>query len=194
MGQELLDPAWTEAPELRGALHELHIQDSELPGGDGATGERWLTIRAADSAGHRSSASILVNRMFAWRNYGSVELPTGDDAMTFVASVGDAAVGTITIGFDSPRGLFVDEFEVNPRHVRFYQRMLGFELVALSRLKQQVNAPAVLLGHDLDDAHSRITQAGQQDIESILGRSLHAYSFSPDEEAGISAPMRSALD
>ena len=72
--------------------------------------------------------------------------------------------------------------------------MLGFELVALSRLKQQVNAPVVLLGHDLDDAHSRITQAGQQDIESILGRSLHAYSFSPDEQAGISARMRSALD
>lgn len=35
--------------------------------------------------------------------------------------------------------------EVNPRHVAFYQRSLGFEVVGGERLNTRVNAPAVLL-------------------------------------------------
>jgi hypothetical protein len=243
------DSERSEESELPGALHALHIQDSELDGGEWAAGERLLTIRAADSAGQRSSASILLNRMYAWRNYGSVDLPVGADRMTFVASVGHSTVGTITIGFDSSEGLFVDELfrrevdeyravdqrvcefvklavdkmitskrllaalfhtafiyardvkaceiiviEVNPRHVRFYERMLGFEVIGSSRLKHRVNAPAVLLGLDLEYVHRRITEAGQLDFEApSTGRSLYAYSFSAEEEAGISARMKNAV-
>jgi hypothetical protein len=249
VGREIVDSEIAEESELPGALHALHVRDSELDGKQWAAGERLLTIRAADSAGQRSSASILLNRMYAWRNYGSVELPGGADWMTFVASVGDSTVGTITIGFDSSEGLFVDELfrrevdeyravdqrvcefvklavdkmitskrllaalfhtafiyardvkecetiliEVNPRHVRFYERMLGFEVIGSSRLKRRVNAPAVLLGLDLAYVHRRITEAGQLDLEvRPTGRSLYAYSFSAEEEAGISARMKDAV-
>jgi hypothetical protein len=39
--------------------------------------------------------------------------------------------------------------EVNPRHVRFYEHMLGFKRAAEERLDTSVNAPAVLLRLDL---------------------------------------------
>ena len=40
--------------------------------------------------------------------------------------------------------------EVNPRHVRFYQRRFGFQQVGKLRQCQRVNAPAVLLHQTLD--------------------------------------------
>ena len=35
--------------------------------------------------------------------------------------------------------------EVNPRHVRYYETMLGFDVIAAARHNPRVNAPAVLL-------------------------------------------------
>ena len=40
--------------------------------------------------------------------------------------------------------------EVNPRHVRFYQRRFGFRQIGKLRQCQRVNAPAVLLHQTLD--------------------------------------------
>jgi hypothetical protein len=63
--------------------------------------------------------------------------------------------------------------EVNPRHVRFYERMLGFERLAEERLDPQVNAPAVLMRLDLDHCAGEIARLGG------LGRGARERSFYP---------------
>jgi hypothetical protein len=50
--------------------------------------------------------------------------------------------------------------EVNPRHVRFYQRMFGFVAAAGQRMCPRVGAPAVLLRLELDRFEARLRQLG----------------------------------
>jgi len=83
--------------------------------------------------------------------------------------------------------------EVNPRHVRFYERMLGFEVLESARLNRRVNAPAVLLGLDLNYVHERIAEMGRRAPDSEVEgteRSLYPYCFSAHEEAGIAGRLR----
>lgn len=204
--------------------------------------ERSYSIRCADSFSRRSSASILINRMYASRGYPSAPLP--DDPpptrITLVASEHNTTVGTITVGFDSSEGLRVDalfseqadalrdagraicEFttlavdsmvhsrrvlaslfhvayicahrvmdfddlliEVNPRHVSFYQRMLGFEVIGPERFNQRVKAPAVLMSLDFAHAREQLSQFGGRPECVRSERSLYPDSFSAAEEAGI---------
>lgn len=203
---------------------------------------RLFKIRSADSSGERSSASILINRMYATRGYRSTPLPDEQlpTRITLVASEHDATIGTITIGFDSPTGLNVDDLfaqetdrrrdagrklceftklamdsvvrsrrvlaslfhvayiyahrmmgfddlmiEVNPRHVRYYERMLGFKAVGKPRLNLRVNAPAVLMCLDFAHAQRQIDRFGGKPEYSLLERSLYPDFFSVSEEASI---------
>lgn len=203
---------------------------------------RLFKIRSADSFGQRSSASILINRMYAARGYRTTplaaeQLPT---RITLVASEHEATIGTITIGFDSPAGLHVDDpfaaetralraagrkmcefttlamdsvvrskrvlaslfhvayifahrmmgfdsllIEVNPRHVRYYERMLGFKVVGPQRMNARVNAPAVLLCLDFAHAHDQIARFGGQPLHAEHHRSLYPYFLSVADEASI---------
>lgn len=65
--------------------------------------ERSFVIRAADTAGRRSDASMLINKMYAWRGYGSGHnIDARPDQMALVASDyrnGDA-IGTLTVSLD----------------------------------------------------------------------------------------------
>lgn len=78
--------------------------------------------------------------------------------------------------------------EVNPSHVPFYQRMLGFQPLGDERICPRVGAPALLLR--LDAANY-----GVQMIEKFAGhpelsrqeRSLYPYFMSPNEERAILA-------
>ena len=203
---------------------------------------RVYKIRSADSDGQRSSASILIHRMYATRGYASRPLPeeAPSSRITLVASEQDATVATITVGFDSSDGLHVDalfateiaalrqagrrlcEFttlaidplvgsrrllaslfnvayihahrvmgcdtlliEINPRHVLYYERMLGFKVMAPQRHSPRVGAPAVLMGIDL----SYIRAQGERlaGVPPLAGsdRSLYPYWFSPLEEEAI---------
>jgi hypothetical protein len=210
-------------------------------------GLRLLTIRAADSEGHRSSAHVLVSRMYARRGYSSAPLAEQQPGrITLIGEDHDVARGTITIGFNGLRPLLADgcfadvlgelrrqglvlcEFiklaidgvgrsrpvlaslfhsaflyaheikgcdrvviEVNPRHVRFYERMLGFTVLARERLNHRVNAPAVLLSLDLAYAErqiSRMRDAAPE--EASAERSLYRNSFSRDEADGIVRRLR----
>lgn len=74
-------------------------------------GERLVTIRAADCDGSRSSAHYLVNRMYAARGYTTSSLPdhSNRNRITLLASDAGDAVGTISINFEGPQGLLVDE-------------------------------------------------------------------------------------
>lgn len=225
------------------ALTSMLVQpDSDTAVPVGAVHRRLFTIRAADSMGQRSKANILVNRMYATRGYHTASLQKDANAnrITLIAGEGDSIIGTITIGFDSPQGLQVDELfqaqidllrragreaceftklavdsivkskrvlaslfhvafiiahrinacddlviEVNPRHVRFYQKMLGFEVKGPERLNQRVNAPAVLLSLDLSHARHEIDRFGGRPDLAAGEKSLYPLFFSPAEESGI---------
>jgi hypothetical protein len=49
--------------------------------------------------------------------------------------------------------------EVNPRHVRFYQRVFGFAAAAAERFCERVGAPSVLLRLDLERFGQRLQVA-----------------------------------
>ncbi len=205
---------------------------------------RLFKIRAADSGGHRSSANILVSRMYAWRGYdtSAAMLEGGEDAhrVTLVAVDDDRTIGTISIGFDGDHGLLVEDvfseeveglrragrtvceftklavdgsirskrvlaslfhvayifayrlhecddllIEVNPRHVRFYEQMLGFTVHGAERLNRRVNAPAVLMRLEFAHAQDQIARLGGGSRDEAAERSLYCYFFSIAEEAGI---------
>ena len=231
-------PFESHAP-LRSML--LDQTDPDDMSGDDIS-RRLFKIRSADSSGQRSSASILIDRMYARRGYLSTPLPQTQlpTRITLVASEHDDAIGTITIGFDSPAGLHVDDLfmretsalrdggrrlceftklamdsvvrsrrvlaslfhvaymyahrmmgfdslliEVNPRHVRYYQRMLGFKVLGPQRLNLRVNAPAVLLCLDFEHARDQIERFGGKPEFSLVERSLYPDFFSVAEEASI---------
>lgn len=205
-------------------------------------GRRLYKIRSADSGGQRSSASILVNRMYATRGYASPSLQdeSSPTRITLVASDHESTVATITLGFDSPEGLHVDtlfsqevgvlrqagrlvcEFttlamdhvvrsrrvlaslfnvayiyahrvmgfdtlliEVNPRHVLYYKRMLGFEVMAAPRFNPRVGAPAVLLGINFSYIREQGERLGGQPARASVERSMYPDWFSPMEEESI---------
>lgn len=75
--------------------------------------------------------------------------------------------------------------EVNPRHVRFYQRMLGFEQIGSLRICPRVGAPAVLLRLRLSHAQSQINALGGHGELARQVRSLYPLAFSANEEKGI---------
>ena len=80
--------------------------------------------------------------------------------------------------------------EVNPRHVLFYQRMLGFEKAAEERIDTTVNAPAVLLRLDLDYSAKEIARLGGSRKFARGERSFYPYFFAVDEEAAIVSRLR----
>lgn len=204
--------------------------------------KRLFNIRAAQSARERRSASSLLSRMYATRGYEGAHLADEEceHAKTFLASDHDSAIGTLTIGLDSPSGLklealFADEvahfrdaghriceftklamdrrarsprllasmfhvayiyahrvkelthllIEINPRHVRYYETMLGFKVIAAARHNPRVNAPAVLLALDLGYAEQQIRRFGGRPELSVLERSAYPHFFSSRDEAGI---------
>lgn len=198
-------------------------------------------IRLANSEGRRSSASYLIQKMYAWRGYAASGPQRAPNRVTLVASDAEKALATITVGFDSPdEGLVVEDLygeevrrlratgsrlceftklavdrneqskevlammfhiaymyahrmhgcsdlliEVNPRHVRFYQRMLGFTACGEERLCPRVGAPAVLLWLDLAHAERQIAAYGGHRELAGKVRSLYPFFFSADEESKI---------
>lgn len=84
--------------------------------------------------------------------------------------------------------------EVNPRHVMFYQRMLGFRDFAAERQCARVNAPAVLLRLELDEMGRMIRRHGGQMERHGKERSFYPYFFPPSDEPGITARLLSGRD
>lgn len=75
--------------------------------------------------------------------------------------------------------------EVNPRHRRFYERMLGFKQHGKIKNNPRVNAPAVLLWLDLGYAENQIQKFGGSNSHPGSEKSLYPYFFSHREEEGI---------
>jgi hypothetical protein len=80
--------------------------------------------------------------------------------------------------------------EVNPRHVAFYRRMLGFEPFGEMRLDERVSAPAVLLRLRLDHAQREIERLGGRVELAAEVRSLYPFFFGAQEEQLIERRLR----
>jgi len=68
--------------------------------------------------------------------------------------------------------------EVNPRHVRFYEQMLGFSRAAEQRLDHSVSAPAVLMRLDLSHCAREIERLAGSGAPSRRERSFYPHFFS----------------
>ena len=75
--------------------------------------------------------------------------------------------------------------EVNPRHVGFYQKSLGFYVIGSQRHNTRVDAPAVLMGISFNDIAHHLHRHTNMVLRPSKARSLYAYGFSPAEEAGV---------
>lgn len=227
----------------RSSLHTLH-----LPNQEGKQEPETITIGLADSDDQRNLATMLVNRMYSWRGYGSNHrLSSAAHSVTFAASSSDEVIGTLTLTVDSPSGLALDKtfkeemdsfrskpgaklceltkfafdasgpskqilaalfhiifiygsrrynctdlfIEVNPRHCRFYEAMLGFQRVGSLKTNMAVDAPAQLMWLKVSDIRLYIDKHVNDGCKN--GRSLYPYFFSPEEERDIYSRLASAM-
>jgi hypothetical protein len=72
--------------------------------------------------------------------------------------------------------------EVNPRHRRFYERMLGFQKLGPKKMNPRVNAPAYLLCVETDYVEQQIRQVGGTSSHGDVEKSLYPYFFCPISE------------
>lgn len=92
------------------------------------------------------------------------------------------------------RGFDTLLIEVNPRHVRYYERMLGCKVIGPERLNRSVRAPAVLLSVEFSYILSQIGEFGGQPERAATERSLYPFAFSLTEEASIMGRMKAVQD
>jgi len=82
--------------------------------------------------------------------------------------------------------------EVNPRHVRYYERMLGAQLVGEERINRSVNAPAVLLALHFNHITDQIAKFAGRPEFAANERTLYPFAFTAQEQDGIIARLMSA--
>jgi len=89
------------------------------------------------------------------------------------------------------RGFTHAVIEVNPRHVAYYGRALGFVPIGPKRMNTRVNAPAVLLYAPFAAiAKGLALYAGKEVGTPGAGGSLFTYGFPPQEEIGVLKRLR----
>lgn len=222
--------------KLDGTRSESSANISEM-----TINERAFGIRVADTEEGRNHASMLINKMYAWRGYaGSHRVDDNPNRITLSASDKGAVIGTVTLGIDSPIGILADEvfkdqidlfrergakvceisklafdptvrskmalgslfhilyiyahhlyqctdafIEINPRHRRYYEHMLGFKTLTEVRTNPRVDAPAYLLWLNLEHMGNEIERLGGSSDNPGSERSLYPFFFSKREEIGI---------
>jgi hypothetical protein len=92
------------------------------------------------------------------------------------------------------RGYDTLVIEVNPRHVRYYERMLGCRVIGSERLNRNVKAPAVLLAADFSHIREQIDEYGGRPERSGMVRTLYPFAFSNEEETSILTRLRMAQE
>ena len=71
--------------------------------------------------------------------------------------------------------------EVNPRHRRYYETMLGFTCLGEQRINKRVNAPSYLLWTSMDHVAQQIAALGGTGLQAGTARSLYPHFLSPTE-------------
>lgn len=80
--------------------------------------------------------------------------------------------------------------EVNPRHVTFYRKALGFEPIGPERMNLRVHAPAVLLGVPFATIADGLRMFAGKPPAAGPSRSLFPYGFPESEEFGVLGRLR----
>jgi hypothetical protein len=88
------------------------------------------------------------------------------------------------------RGIEFAVIEVNPRHVVFYRKALGFEPIGPERMNTRVQAPAILLCVPFTTIAEGLSEYAGNPQAPGANRSLFTYGFSADEEKGILRRLR----
>jgi hypothetical protein len=97
---------------------------------------------------------------------------------------------TVFLFAQKVRGFDYALIEVNPRHVVYYQRALGFHVIGGRRHNARVNAPAVLMGVPFADIATRLERhAGKRKGAGVV-RNLYEHGFSKAEAEGILGRLR----
>lgn len=103
-------------------LRPMCIESDELPGSrDFAADHEKFRIRMAGVDTTRADASLLIEKMYAWRGYaGRVDLGDVPNRITLNAEYRGRIFGTLTVNIDSRMGLAAEE--VFPEEVRALRR------------------------------------------------------------------------
>jgi hypothetical protein len=88
------------------------------------------------------------------------------------------------------RGFDYAVIEVNPRHVGYYQRSLGFAVIGGRRHNTRVNAPAVLMGVPFADIAGKLERHAGKGTPAAMARNLYEHGFSESEAEGILGRLR----
>lgn len=244
--ENFIDSSFAEQAQLRmnhGGLDDISVRCAQT--------NKLFSIRSAQSWDHRHSASMLIKKMYATRGYLTSALPDQPQPtrVTFVASDEDTAIGTMTIGFDSDQGLFVDDLfsentnalraqgrriceftklamdsvvrskqvlaslfhvayihahrsmefddlliEVNPRHVRYYQNMLGFKVLGEPKMNTRVGAISVLMRLEFAHTCEKLRCFGGKPELAGVERSLYPLSFNQVDEDSILDRLNASFD
>jgi len=76
--------------------------------------------------------------------------------------------------------------EVNPRHVAFYKRLLGFQQIGERKQCARVDAPAILMHVEASYVQAQIAKlSGLRDKQPKARASLYPYFFSLSEAEGL---------
>ncbi len=84
--------------------------------------------------------------------------------------------------------------EVNPRHMRYYERMLGCRVLGQARINRRADVPAVLLSVEFAYIMTQIGEFGGRPETAATEQSLYPFAFSLSEEAGIISHMKSRYE
>lgn len=102
----------SDTAELERSLLEADFPNDMLQKGmqDIVTDESSFGIRLVDTPEGRSKASMLIHKMYAWRGLaGAHEITSDPNRVTLMAHSHGEAVGTLTLGLDSPSGILADQ-------------------------------------------------------------------------------------
>ena len=132
--------------EVGRPLGSLPEPDAELSDLEGGVSHRLFRIRTADTAGHRSSASLLIDRMYATRGYTTCGLPGGagtPEQITLVASDDAETIGgAVDAGGELRLQLHAGQRREQPRQLR-HRQLVGADLEVEHRARLVVADRAV---------------------------------------------------
>jgi hypothetical protein len=81
--------------------------------------------------------------------------------------------------------------EVNPRHRRFYEAMLGFKPIGTPRTNESVAAPSQLMWLEIASIRPRIDAAASNATSDKAPRSLYSLFFSRDDALELAEELTS---
>ena len=175
-------------------LWEVVLAGADLVGGNGFLSHRLLgAVIGTVTLGIDSSIGILADEVFKdqidlFRNRGAKVCEISKLAFDPTVRSKMALGSLFHILYIYAHHLYqcTDAFiEINPRHRRYYEHMLGFKTLTEVRSNPRVDAPAYLLWLSLEHMGNEIERLGGTSDNPGTERSLYPYFFSKREEIGI---------